>query len=50
LTPLTTLYTSAINIDKNKFAPRIGGLRPPGRIGAAANSIEFNIGTGFLQW
>ena len=23
-TPLTTLYTSTINIDKNNFAPRIG--------------------------
>ena len=23
-TPLTTLYTSTINIDKNKFAPRLG--------------------------
>ncbi|HYW48208.1 MAG TPA: TonB-dependent receptor [Bryobacteraceae bacterium] len=24
-TPLTTLYTSTINIDKNNFAPRVGG-------------------------
>ena len=24
LTPLTTLYTSTINIDKNNFAPRLG--------------------------
>ena len=25
LTPLTTLYTSTINIDRNNFAPRLGG-------------------------
>jgi hypothetical protein len=30
-TPLTTLYTSTINIDKNNFAPRIGIAYSPGK-------------------
>ncbi|MGD0772678.1 MAG: carboxypeptidase regulatory-like domain-containing protein [Candidatus Solibacter sp.] len=31
LTPLTTLYTSTINIDKNNFAPRLGAAWQAGK-------------------